>query len=153
MPIDVDIQAIEEKIRKLQLLKELVSDPDIQQFLKEVSTNGHSPKAAPTTGLAVRVRPVTHRNDNSSRPRGYFLNAVQDIVALAAHEFTTEDIELRLREREIAIRAANPNIAINEALRTLEDRGIVEKTRKRIGMRIVWRKLIPANSAVESRTA
>ena len=144
-----DLKAIaDDKIRKWQLFRELADDPEFAVYLRGL-TNGDAPKQTPAV-----THPAVNGSNGATRPRGFFVGAVLGVIAKLEHEFTTDDVERKLRDLGIEIRAANPNIAVNEALRTLEQRGDIERTKKRNGMRLIWRKtLSPRSSAVESRTA
>src|SRR2546428_804799 len=63
--------------------------------------------------------------NGSERPRGYFIGAVHGIILELGHDFTSRDIETKIAAKGIEVLAANPNIAINETLATLEKRGQV----------------------------
>src|SRR6266404_221870 len=113
MPID--LKAIDDRIHKLQRIKEFVKefsdDPDFEYLLAEfASKNGHLPKPA----SLARSQPSNNSGNGSARPRGYFVGAVQGVIAQLGHDFTTADIERKLRSLGVEIRAANVNVAINE---------------------------------------
>ena len=146
----IDLKALDRKIKKLQrfrdFAKELDGDPEFLQLIAEFATNnGNGPKPAP-----IADSHATNGNGNgTARGRGYFVGAVAEVILKLGHEFTSRDIEKEIKARGIEVLAANPNIAINEALATLQKRGQVVRHGKR-GVQVVWKKSI---SAVESRTA
>lgn len=159
MVTPINVKAVQEKIRKLQRLVEFAeefgSDPEFESLLAEYSQkNGHAPKSAPVAG----PRPVVTGESGSSKteqrsagPRGYFLKGVEDAIKALPVEFTTDDIQKHMESMAVPLRPKNPNISINDSLRTLEERGVVTATRRRGPRgRLIWRKLI---SAEESRTA
>jgi len=147
----IDLKAIDKQIKKLRLLKEfgkeLNADPEFQALVREFAIkNGQATKPTP----AKEMHATGQNGNGSSRRRGFFVAAVHGAILNLGTEFTSEDIEKGLRASGVEIRAANANIAINEALRTLEERVIVARSGKRNGVQIIWKKAI---SAVESRTA
>ena len=147
----IDLKAIDRKIKKLQrfrdFAKELDGDPEFLELITEFAAKpGSTPKPA--------VNAESHGENNadgngSERPRGYFVGAVRGAILQLGMEFTSRDVEKVIRDRGVEILAANPNIAINDALATLLKRGEVTRKGKR-GVQVVWKKAI---SAVESRTA
>jgi hypothetical protein len=152
----IDVKAVDRKInrriKKLERFKEFAKefgdDPEFQELIAEFITSKNGPHPTPCADATTSATAAV--NENGSRPRGYFLGAVQGVI-LGLGEFTSQDIENELRSRGVEIRAANANISINEALRTLEDRGQISRTGKRNKAQIVWRKAISAVG--ESRTA
>ncbi|MGD0569408.1 MAG: hypothetical protein ABSA78_13475 [Candidatus Sulfotelmatobacter sp.] len=147
----IDLKAIDRKIRKLQrfrdFAKELDGDPEFLELISEFATKTDpAPKPATSAGSHAG----SNGNGNGSeRPRGYFVGAVRGAVMQLGPEFTSREVEKVIREQGIEILAANPNIAINDALGTLEKRGELTRRGKR-GVQVIWKKAI---SAVESRTA
>jgi hypothetical protein len=141
----IDLKALDRKIKKLQrfreFAKELDGDPEFRQLIAEFSTkNGNGTKPA----TSADIRPSHDSNSNApERPRGYFVGAVRGVIMELGHQFTSRDIEDKIASKGIAVIAANTNVAINEALATLEKRGEVVRDGKR-GVQVLWRKSISA---------
>jgi hypothetical protein len=151
----IDLKAFDRKInrriKKLERFKEFAKefgdDLEFRELIAEFITSKNGNHSTPAVNA---VPDTTAAAANGSRPRGYFLGAVQGTIPHLGKEFTSQDIENKLRAMGVEIRAANANISINEALRTLEERGQIARTGKRNKAQIIWRLAI---SAVESRTA
>jgi len=148
----IDLKALDRKIKKLQrfreFAKELDGDPEFRELISEFAgKNGSGSK--PATGAEAHESTNNSNGNGSDRPRGFFVGAVRGVILRLGHEFTSRDIEKDIRAAGIEIIAANANIAINEALATLEKRGEVVRHGKR-GVQVLWKKAI---SAVGSRTA
>jgi hypothetical protein len=149
----IDLKALDKRIKKLQRLrefaKEFEGDEEFMELFAELIKKNVSKNTLELTTSQTRAG-----ESESTRPRGYFMGAVLGVIAELKPEFTSKDIEKYFRAKKIEILAANPNVAINEALRTLEKRGQVVKTGEKIGgVTIVWRKSVPASAVEESRTA
>src|SRR5438128_800653 len=151
MAIDLKAVAVE-KIRRWQNLMELAEDPEFEPYLNlKGINNSHSRKPVV---IAAKQSSASSSNNGATRPKAYVVNAVGAALTRVANEFTTGDLDRQLKTAGFEFRAKNVNIAINDALRTLQKRNLVEPTRKRKGFQRIWRKTpVSHSSAAESRTA
>lgn len=106
----IDITKIDERIRKLQQIKELASDPETRELLADVLSlngNGHSPK----------TRKVQ---------RGSLSDAVERACLQQAMKFTVQDIVNALHKDSFQFAAKDEQVAVYSAMRRLRDRGVID---------------------------
>ena len=134
----LDRKAIQDEIKRLQDLLRLAEDPKFQENLKRFAkeAKGRTAKASTEQELIAKAAPIATQLP-SSRPRGYVLRAVETAATSLPGSFTTDEIEKAMRDAGFVFQAAIPNIAINEALRTLAGRGIVKQAGRK-GVQILW---------------
>jgi len=140
----VDLEALKRSAARLQRIIDLAeNDPDLVESILQYATKSNN-------GNGVKAAPVADSKPNGAeRPRGYFIGAIGGAILDLHGEFTSSDVEKVIRDKGVEIVASNANVAINDALGTLEKRGQVMRCGKR-GVQVLWKKSI---SAIESRTA
>lgn len=111
----VDLKAIEEKIRKLTILKELASDPEMASMLSEfMGKNGVAPKAK------------ANANNGASR----IIYAEKAARSMGHNKFTTNDLTAKMIEMGYAFTAKDHLVATYGAMLLLKDKGIIEVSEK-----------------------
>jgi hypothetical protein len=112
----IDIKKLDEKIRKLQQLRELAADPELADMLSAfVSANGS--KAA-DNGTSAQAE-----------GDGRLAYAEKAVHALAGH-FTVKEAATKMVELGYTFTAKDPSVATYGALLLLRDKGIVEVAEK-----------------------
>ena len=127
MPID--LKALDEKIKKLQLIRQLAADPDLLPLLNDVITSNGSgqPLAAQKPPAAPKgVRAVVFRHVAASGDLANYRTAreIMEAMKAAVYKFTSKDHLLTVKEQ----------------LRELEKAGLIEKAGKREDGSALWRR-------------
>jgi len=126
----IDLTALDEKIRKLQLIRQLAADPDVAHLLAEiVSGNGASaakPPEPPVERKGVRyevLKYVVH----PSQLEGYrTARQITDLMEQAKYKFNSKDHAITVRE----------------SLRELERERLVEKAGTTEEGASLWRRTV-----------
>lgn len=110
--------ALDEKIRKLQQLRDLLSDPEIAKIARNLLSqrNGAEPPAPTPVSSSANV---TRRIRRSGRKRGALLKAALDIVKSAAKPLTAKDVTGFMELNGFNFEAKDKQIAVSKALRVL----------------------------------
>ena len=110
----IDIKKIDDRIKKLEMIKLLALDPEMVEILEGVVTpNGSKPE-------------VTAREPqrNTMKPkRGEQRKAVLKAVSEMTGRFTAADIVTAMTESGFKFAAQTPTIAVNGALKNLVENG------------------------------
>jgi hypothetical protein len=108
----VDIKAIDDRIRKLQMLKELASDPEMATLLSEmVGSNGNSSKSK-TPAMATA---------NGDGRVAYAERAVRGMEGT----FTTNDVTAKMKELGYVFTAKDASVATYAAMMLLKGKNII----------------------------
>ncbi|HEV7522047.1 MAG TPA: hypothetical protein VGP89_13190, partial [Candidatus Angelobacter sp.] len=126
--------AIDAKIRKLQMLKELASDPEALAFMRQLvmeSSNGtHTPKPPTATPwpppLVVKQPPVRPRSSEYGQQQ----RLVEEVLRTSTEPVSIDWIVSKMRERGYTFMAKKPNVAVNECLRQAAENGRAKVARK-----------------------
>lgn len=116
-------QRLDEKIRKLQLLRELADDPETVELLKElVSSNGNGKRTISpppsATQLGLQTPPSTRAG------RGEQQRMVEKALAEATDPVDTGWIvDYMTTVMGYEFKAAKPRVAVNECLQTAQKAG------------------------------
>jgi hypothetical protein len=115
----LDVSRIDERIRKLQIIREMAADPEfVSLFTEFISTNG-----------AGKKRATAHKGGNYTARKGSFTEAVlESCKAFGAATFTARDVQKRVQERKYHIEAKNPYTAVLGIMKKLVDRGFLRVT-------------------------
>ncbi|MFZ0770493.1 MAG: hypothetical protein WCA49_02870 [Candidatus Sulfotelmatobacter sp.] len=115
----IDLVALDDKIKKLQLIRQLASDPDVASLLADIVTgNGvaaHKPQTPPAERKGVRY----------------------DVLKYVVHPSTLEDfttarqITEKMEKAKYEFKSKKHLVTVKESLRELEKEGLVEKHDKR----------------------
>jgi hypothetical protein len=151
MPLD--LKALDERIRKLQMLRELASDPEVAEILSELvntNENGHiaqqrifntndSASAPDSDSIYQPTTEEGQRQAFADRvPRGYVLDMVRQAVKNMPELFTSENVLAYMTETmRFQFRSARPLVTVNEAMRTMEMRNEIKRV-DRVGLQIIW---------------
>ncbi len=127
--------AIDERIRKLQLLRELADDPETLGMIRQLllGTNGTD---APVTAKQFALRPPS-----SGRKRGELLRTVEKTLNSCTEAVTTADVVAKMAEQGFVFQSQNWRVSVNEALKTLEGAGKA-KIERTEGITNYWRAKI-----------
>jgi len=137
----IDLTALDEKIRKLQLIRQLASDPDLSKLLQDVIVGNGSaappvwkPPAAERKGVRYDVLgyvPSCDPSDSSS----------SDSSSDAGVALTAKEIAEKMEEAKYKFKSKDHITTVRESLRELEKERLVEKagTNSEDGA-AMWRK-------------
>jgi len=111
----IDLVALDEKIRKLQLIRQLASDPDVASLLAEIVSGNGAAAPKPQKPLAER--------------QGVRYDVLKFVVHPSTLEgFTTaRQIMEKMQEKNYKFKSKRPATTVRESLRELEREGLVEK--------------------------
>ncbi|MGH9689231.1 MAG: hypothetical protein ACRD5K_19360 [Candidatus Acidiferrales bacterium] len=123
----MNLKHIEEKIKKLQLIRELASDPEYAPLLQEmIASNGSRPATARTPKDLKGVRKDVYR-------------AVAEAGDEASYR-TAREIADAMKTAGYRFKSKNHKLTVKEQLRELENDGFVEKAGAREDGSALWRK-------------
>jgi hypothetical protein len=132
---------LDEKIRKLQILRELADDPDMLEVMRWlVGTNGNGHKA-PQEPAQVEYE-IIEEGFPLPRPRGLQKKTVLEVLRSATEPVTTDWIVEQMIKRGFEFKSANRPVAVNEALKTLADEKQA-KVARTVGVRNYWKAVAP----------
>jgi hypothetical protein len=119
MPID--LVALDEKIRKLQLIRQLAADPDVLSLLNDiVSANGHGAGAV----IQKPQKPLVERKG----VRYDVLKYVVDPSAVPLEGWkTARQIAEKMEEKNYKFKSQDHMSTVRESLRELERERLVER--------------------------
>jgi hypothetical protein len=116
---------IRERIKRLQLLDDLLRDPEMAAAAREALAV--ESLAKPGIGYSVTVgnaaqnsRPARRRNPSPKR-RGTLIMKALDVVKASEKALTAKEVAERMRRDGFAFGAKSPNVAVSKALRTLAE--------------------------------
>ena len=111
----IDIKKIDDKIKKLEMIRLLASDPEMVEILEGVVTpNGTGPRTAPVESQETAAKPK----------RGEQTEAVREAVSgMMSARFTSADIVEAMERADFRFVAQSPTIAVNGVLRKLVKNG------------------------------
>src|SRR5690348_13485468 len=115
----VDLKKLDEKIRKLQQIRELAADPEMATLLTElVGGNGNT------------------RNNGAKTPENTGdlgdgrIGSAEKAVRLLHSNFTTNDVKAKMEELGYKFAAKDPSVATYSAMILLRDKGIIKVVEK-----------------------
>src|ERR1035437_3418265 len=115
----MELTILYQKIRKLEKLKKVLSDPDVQEVLADPelvalieSLNKRDPKTA-TNGS----------RDTAPPPPGTLLGETLSAASTYAAPFSAKEIVATMQAKGFNFQSETPQIAVNGALRPLQQRG------------------------------
>ena len=113
----VDTRQIDQRIHKLQQLKEILADPETAQLAREVliSANGTE------SGIA-RQSPEIRRFPRTKRKGDLIKAVLEEARRFQGELFTKNNILKALRERGFAFATGRPQVAVGQALRKLTEK-------------------------------
>lgn len=115
----IDIAKIDDKIRKLQALKDLASDPEMREMLAEVvERNGN--------GKAHGHFPVSCKKDPSSSSVGLTENVKKACLSASGGTFTVNSILKKVEDMGFPVTAKDKLVAVYGAMRRLRFAGFLE---------------------------
>jgi hypothetical protein len=109
--IDAQIAEQQERIKKLQELKKLASDPEMLTLLESLvaqNGNGHKPQSAKTR------RHKKHR-------KGHLLKATQKAIGTLVGTFTVHNVVEAMQHAGFNFAAQKPAVAVGSVLRKLAE--------------------------------
>lgn len=151
--IDTEIERLQAKIERLKLLKGFISDPETSAFLLSLTKNGDEAEANRLSFAGKEGRQETETETTTTtttiHSKGYLLMTVRR-VARSFDEpwYTAYEVMKRMASQGFMFEAAEPRIAVNAALRKLEERGQIKIYRLGSGRRPTkYRNLEDTSSA------
>ncbi len=119
--VPVDLKKLDEKIRKLQMIRELASDPETATLLNDVlspngngAKNGHAPSP---------------QNGESANPEGLLGYADRAVRAISG-TFTTNDLITKMKELGYVFTAKDAAVATYGVMLRLRDKGVISIVEK-----------------------
>lgn len=142
-------EVIAARIRTWQTLLDLLNaNPEMEETIRSLfASNGsgsapHGYSTAPTQPPLIAPS-LESQALSAHRARGALTNRVHDVLKESDTPTTTEWIANRMMAEGYEFKAAKPIVAVNEALRTLQARGLAEVTGKQDGLRKLWKAKRP----------
>ena len=124
----IDLKALDEKIRKLQMIRQLASDPELAPLLQDVIVgNGSGPVIVPRSPKDLKgVRKYVFKNvaENGDQANYQTSREIADRMKAGGYKFKSRDHRLTVKEQ----------------LRELEKDGLVEKAGLKEDGSALWRK-------------
>jgi hypothetical protein len=125
------MDAIDAKIRKLQIIRELASDPEALAYMREIvrlADNGTPASTPATAPERVKINPeafkaVTEAVLKTRAKWGEQQRMVEETLRTATEPVTTEWIAKKMQERGYTFIARTPTIAVNDCLRLAKEKG------------------------------
>ena len=108
----IDTAKIDEKIKRLQDLKRIASDPEMVRLLLE-TVSDNSVETQPN-----RSSPRTSRKRGGTK-KGELAQAVKKAVASINHAFTADTVVSWMQTHDYIFTAKDPKIAVNGVLRKM----------------------------------
>src|SRR5258708_37218476 len=117
MTITKNIQsALDEQIKKLQLLRDLLSDPDIARIARTLLVERATPSPAPMLSVA----PVAPRKGRRRKQkRGTLKKKALEIVKKSTRPLTARDVAAAMEAEGFDFESDDKTVAVSKALRTL----------------------------------
>jgi hypothetical protein len=113
----IDVSKIDDRIRKLQELRRIASDPELADLLAElVSVNGHQNQRSPFGN-----KPVVEVNAGLEPEFGQFTRIVRQVCSTLPGRFSIRDVMRELEKISYQITAQKPLVAVGGVLRKLAD--------------------------------
>lgn len=131
----LDLKTIDERIRKLQKLRnlladeeirDLIVDPEMQALIREATSSAGN-GAGKATGVLVMHRHLP--------AEGSLRRRVLDIAVARGTRFDRRHIVSQMRAEGYQFDASDPDVAVNQALRKLADARLIRVSRQGSGRR------------------
>ena len=110
----IDLKILDEKIRKLQMIRQLAADPELRPLLEEVISgggNGVVPRTTPSDLRGIRRDVFNNVAENGDRDNYRTVKQIAD----------------RMEAAKCRFKSKNHKLTVKEQLRELEKDGLVEK--------------------------
>jgi hypothetical protein len=133
----MELSFLDEKIRKYEKLKKVLSDPDVQEVLDDpelVALIESLHKLPPKTANGNGGNPAP-RQLPPPPPTGTLLGETLKAARSHAEPFSAGEIVATMGANQFTFEAGDSRIAVNGALRTLHERGFITLKQQGIGRR------------------
>jgi hypothetical protein len=122
----LDTTPLEARIRKLQLLRELVEDPEmVQLFLEMVSSsNGHKPLEP------AKTQAKNASTTKAATPRGELKATVVKIIPTLQQPFNIRTVVEAIASTGYTFQANDPFIAVGSVLKRLAENGKLKRVKE-----------------------
>ncbi len=119
----IDIGKVRERIRKLQEVERIASDPEMLALLETVIVNGNGPK-----NHVEPKQPGTMgaKDETESKKRGAVLDAVREAAMCHSGPFDGYQLAQEMEASGFVFSSKSPAITVNDALRSLVKKGEFE---------------------------
>lgn len=119
----LDTSRLDAKIRKYQLLKEMLSDPEmVSACLEIISGNGHKP-TEPAKTLAKGTP-----SERATTERGSLFEAAKQVAGGFTVKFSSRDLLTQLKASGYTLAAKREDVAISGVLKRLVEHGVIAKS-------------------------
>jgi hypothetical protein len=130
----MELSLLDEKIRKLEKLRKVLSDPDVQSVLADPEL------VALIESLNKLAIPAPRAATNGQRdtvppPPGTLLGETLRAARTHVAPYAAADVVDTMEASNFSFEAGDHRIAVNGALRTLSDRGFIRLKQQGIGRR------------------
>jgi hypothetical protein len=116
----LDLTKIDEKIRMLQTIRNIASDPEMAGLLETVIDRNGAAPAPPAATSLPRHPGVRHPKHKQAFVRGALKAAVVDAIHHRTTPFSAYDLTADIQAKgDYVFTASSPAIAVNDVLRTL----------------------------------
>ena len=145
--VAIDLLSLEKRIRNLQKLRDLVADDEMMEALRDqevfamlkesLGVKGHG-GAQPTATLrnpSISVLFPDASDDDGLPAPGTLRRAVYDVALSLGPKFTAAEIVTKLEAQGHTFDAADHAIAVNTALRALQNKNLVRLVEQGSGRR------------------
>lgn len=122
-------KALDDKIKKLQMIRALADDPEAMQMLLSVI---QQPAPASPVQLSIPTAPARIRGEQQIK--------VKEVLEAATEPVTTKWIVAKMQESGYQFNTPRPGIAVNECLRILRDANLARVVRRE-GVENYWQAL------------
>jgi len=137
----IDLTVIDERIRKLQMLRELASDPAMRPLLREIlaaSDGTTSAYAAPDRSPQATEAKASIASLQGVRREVH--KYVPEVGAIGVNNPTARDILEQMKHSGYRFRSKNHLLTVKEQLRELERSGLIEKAGTKEDGSALWRR-------------
>ena len=119
----IDVSRLDAKIRKYQLLKELLSDPEmVNACLEIISSNGHkAPEPAKT-------EPKISSTARATTQRGELFEAAKQVADGLTGKFSSKELLNHIKGHGYALAAKREDVAIAGVLKRLVKHNVLRRS-------------------------
>lgn len=125
----IDTSRLDAKIKKYQMLRELLSDPEmVQACLEIISGNGYRPAIPAKTQAKGASLAEAATVGRAATQRGELFELARVVTGEFQGKFSSRDLLNKLLENNIPLAAKKPDVAIAGVLKRLVKHGVLKKS-------------------------
>ncbi len=122
--------SISDKIRKLELLRDLLADPEIATMARSILSPKSSTAANVSEPSDVNQQPPRKTRRAASFKRGALIRSVSDILKTATSPMSAKEVMHILEQRNFHFSAEKKQVAVSKALRSLHKKKKINAEKK-----------------------